>query len=66
MNAINDEFAARIENCIAKPYRAARMYLDGDSAAADAVDEAVYRAFRYSGQYVPRVCDGLRKNSNTA
>ena len=37
------EFAGRAEECKARLYRTALLYLGSESAALDAVDEAVYR-----------------------
>lgn len=40
------EFALRAQDQRGRLYRAAFLYLGGEHAAVDAVDEAVYRAFR--------------------
>ena len=40
----NEEFAKRIENIRGKLYKTARLYLDNETLAVDAVDEAVYKA----------------------
>lgn len=40
------EFAARVEGIRDKLYKTAYMYLGGEAAALDALDEAVYRALR--------------------
>ena len=40
------EFALRAQDQRGRLYRTAFLYLGGEHAAVDAVDEAVYRAFR--------------------
>lgn len=40
------EFIRRSEQVKSRLYRTAYLYLDGEHAAVDAVDEAVFRAFR--------------------
>lgn len=44
--ALNEqEYAERVQEIKKRLYRTARMYLGGESAALDAVDEAVYKGF---------------------
>lgn len=40
-----EEYACRAEAVKGRLYRIARLYLGGETAAVDAVDEAVYRGF---------------------
>lgn len=40
-----EEYIRRAEHLKARLYRTARLYLGSDSAAVDAVDEAVYKGF---------------------
>ena len=39
------EYVQQVEKLKARLFRTARLYLDSDSAALDAVDEAVYKGF---------------------
>ena len=44
------EFSTRVEGIRARLYRTAYLYLGNESAALDAVDEAVYKALRALGR----------------
>jgi len=47
---LTEEFSERIENIKEKMYRIAFQYLNNQTSALDAVDEATYKAFKKLGQ----------------